>query len=143
MRAPSERALQIAFAALALVHLALGAWMVVSPHSFFLTLGAFQRYNPHYERDAATFELAFAFGAWIAVRRPGWRIPVLAVITVQYALHSLNHAFDVNRANNAWAGPVDVASLGLATLQFAALLWLLTRADRPQRMNEPAGMART
>jgi hypothetical protein len=52
---------------------------------------------------------------------------VLAVITVQYVLHALNHLYDVGRAGNSWAGPVDAVTLALAALQFAALLWLLTR----------------
>ncbi len=129
MTVPSERALRLAFGALAAVHLGLGGWMVLSPHTFFSTVGAFQSYNPHYERDAATYVLALALGSGIAVTRAAWRIPVLAMITFQYALHSLNHAFDVGRANNSWAGPVDVVSLGLATVQFAALLWLLVRRD--------------
>ncbi len=123
----SEPRLRLAFGALAALQLAIGVWMIVSPRSFFDTIGAFQAYNPHYERDTATFYLAFAFGAAVAVSRPAWRIPVLAMITLQYLAHSLNHAFDINRANNSWAGPVDVVSLALATVQFAVLLWLLTR----------------
>jgi hypothetical protein len=122
-----EGARRAAFSALAVLHLALGGWMVISPHSFFTSLGAFAPYNPHYERDAATFILAFAFGSAVAVRRPAWRVPVLAVITVQYALHALNHLHDAGRAANSWAGPVDVVTLALAGAQFAALLWLLTR----------------
>lgn len=124
---PSDGALRLGFMVLAAVHLALGAWMFFFPHSFFTTLGSFGSYNRHYERDTATFYFAFALGSWMAALRPGWRIPVLAMITLQYAIHSLNHLIDVSRSHNGWAGPVDVASLGLATLQFAALLWLLTR----------------
>lgn len=122
---PSERLLRVFFFSLALIHLGLGIWMFAAPHSFFLTIGAFDSYNPHYERDTATFYLAFAVGSWIAAWRPGWRIPVLAMTTVQYAIHTVNHGIDVNAANNSWAGPVDVISLGVATVQFAALLWLL------------------
>jgi hypothetical protein len=121
---PSERLLRLFFIGLAVTHLGLGIWMIASPHSFFLTIGAFDAYNRHYERDTATFYLAFGLGSWIAASRPAWRLPVLAMTTMQYALHTLNHAVDVNSANNAWAGPFDVISLGLATVQFAVLLWL-------------------
>jgi hypothetical protein len=102
--------------------------MFASPHSFFETIGAFQSYNRHYERDTASFYLAFGLGSWIAAHRPGWRVPVLAITTLQYAVHSVNHAIDVGRGNNSWAGPVDLVSLSLATIQFAALLWLITRS---------------
>jgi hypothetical protein len=128
-RAPSERALRLVFVSLAVVHLALGLWMFASPHSFFTTIGAFESYNRHYERDTATFYFAFALGAWIAATRPAWRVPVLAMTTLQYAAHTLNHAVDVGRANNSWAGIFDVVSLGLATIQFAVLLWLLVRRN--------------
>jgi hypothetical protein len=127
---PSERLLRAFFLGLAAIHLGLGVWMFAAPHSFFLTVGAFDTYNRHYERDTATFYLAFAFGSWIAAWRPGWRVPALAITTVQYAIHTVNHAIDVGAANNSWAGPVDLFSLGLATLQFAALLWLITSRTR-------------
>jgi hypothetical protein len=121
---PSERVLRAFFLGLAVIHFGLGVWMFAAPHSFFLTIGAFDSYNPHYERDTATFYFAFALGSWIAASRPAWRLPILAITTLQYALHTLNHAIDLNHANNAWAGPFDLISLGLATVQFAALLWL-------------------
>jgi hypothetical protein len=121
---PSERLLRGFFLSLAAIHLGLGIWMVAAPHSFFLTIGAFDSYNRHYERDTATFYFAFALGSWIAASRPAWRLPILAITTLQYALHTVNHAIDFDRAHNAWAGPFDVISLGAATLQFAALLWI-------------------
>jgi disulfide bond formation protein DsbB len=131
---PSERVLRLFFASVALLHLGLGIWLAASPHSFFKTIGAFDFYNRHYERDAATFYLAFAAGGWIAATRPAWRIPVLTLLTVQYALHSINHAVDIDRAHNSWAGPFDVATLSLATIQFVVLLWLLVhRQQQPVR----------
>jgi hypothetical protein len=63
----------------------------------------------------------------MAASRPGWRVPVLAITTLQYAIHTVNHGIDVNHANNAWAGPFDLISLALATCQFGVLLWLLAR----------------
>ncbi|MHB8658463.1 MAG: hypothetical protein ACYC91_11005 [Solirubrobacteraceae bacterium] len=46
-------------------------------------------------------------------------MPVLATTTIQYLTHTINHGIDVNRVNNSWAGPFDLATLGLGTLQFA------------------------
>jgi hypothetical protein len=129
---PSERSLRLFFAGLALIHFAIGVWMAASPHSFFKTVGAFDLYSRHYERDAATFYLAFAVGSAVAVTRPRWRIPVLTITTVQYALHTINHGVDVGRAHNSWAGLFDVISLGLGSIQFAALLWLLVGRERAE-----------
>jgi hypothetical protein len=122
---PSERLLRACFLGLAAIHFGIGVWMFAAPHSFFLTVGAFDSYNRHYERDTATFYFAFALGSWMAALRPAWRLPILAITTLQYALHTVNHGIDVNNANNAWAGVFDLVSLGLPTLQFAALLWIL------------------
>lgn len=126
----SERALRILFLSLAVLHLAIGVWMFFFPRSFFETIGAFGAYNDHYERDTATFYFAFALGSWLAVSRRSWRIPVLAMTTLQYVIHTINHGIDVNDANNSWAGPFDLVTLGLGALQFAAVLALLHRGRR-------------
>jgi hypothetical protein len=119
----SERSLRIAFLGLAAVNLGLAIWLFFFPHSFYTTIGAFGAYNRHYERDVATFYVGFAVGA----RYPSWRVPVLAMTTIQYLTHTINHGIDVNDANNSWAGPFDLATLGLGTIQFAGLLWLVRR----------------
>lgn len=125
----SERTLRIVFLSLAAFNLGLGVWLFFFPRSFYTTIGAFEAYNRHYERDVATFNFAFALGAWLAARRPSWRVPVLAMTTLQFLVHTINHGIDAGDSNNSWAGPVDFASLGLGTVQFAALLWLLRRRE--------------
>jgi hypothetical protein len=127
---PSEGILRLFFALISVIHLGLGIWLFASPHSFFTTIGAFGPYNRHYERDVATFYLALGVAGWIAASRASWRVPVLAILTIQYVLHSINHAFDVDRAHNSWAGTFDVVTLSLTAIQFAVLLWLVTRRQR-------------
>jgi hypothetical protein len=113
-------------------HLALAAWMAVSPHSFFTALGAFGVRNDHYIRDTATFEAALGVGLLIALRRPAWRVPVLGVVALQFALHSLNHLVDIAAARPAWTGYFDFFSLAASS---ALLLWLLALA----RQSPPQG----
>ena len=57
---------------------------------------------------------------------------MLAITTIQYALHTINHGIDVDRAHNSWAGLFDVVSLALGSIQFAALLWLLVGRERAE-----------
>jgi hypothetical protein len=121
--------LRAGLAAFAVYHLVLAAWMVVSPHSFYKAIGPFDAYNSHYIRDTATFEAALGVGLAVAVWRPAWRIPVLVVVTVQFALHSINHLVDVDAAHPAWTGWFDFLGLLAATLLLAALL---VRARREQ-----------
>ncbi len=123
----SERSLRLVFFGLTAVNFGLAIWLFFFPHSFYTTIGDFGVYNRHYERDVATFYVAFALGALVAARYPSWRVPVLAMTTIQYLTHTINHGIDVSDANNSWAGPFDLATLGLGTIQFAGLLWLLHR----------------
>jgi hypothetical protein len=106
-------------------HLALAAWMAVSPHSFFTAVGPFGVRNDHYIRDTATFEAALGVGLLIALRRPAWRVPVLGVVALQFALHSLNHLVDIGAAQPEWTGYFDFFSLAASS---ALLLWLLALA---------------
>jgi len=110
-------------------HLALAVWMALSPRSFFTAVGPFGVRNDHYIRDTATFEAALGVGLAVAVRRPAWRVPLLAVLAVQFALHSVNHLVDIGAAHPAWTGYVDFASLAAST---ALLLWLLALARDPR-----------
>ena len=57
--------------------------------------------------DLATFYLALGAVALVAVRRASWRVPVLALALVQYALHSLNHLIDIGESDPSWLGPAN------------------------------------
>jgi hypothetical protein len=75
----------------------------------------------------ATWYLASGAVLFVAVRRPAWRVPVLFLVAVQYALHSLNHLLDVGEADPGWLGPANLVSLALATV---LLVWMLREAAR-------------
>jgi hypothetical protein len=55
-------------------------------------------------------------------------VPVLALATFQFALHSLNHLFDIGKAHPAWTGYFDFFSLFAATLVLA-WLWRMASAE--------------
>jgi len=62
-------------------------------------------------------------------------VPMLAVTTIQYALHSLNHLVDIDRAHPAWTGYFDFFSLAIATVLLASLWRAAAReAQRPARV---------
>jgi hypothetical protein len=120
----SPGSLEVGIGAFAVLQLALALLMATAPHSFYTAVGPFGAYNGHYIRDVATFYAALGAGLAISLRRPSWRVPALAVTTIQYALHSVNHLFDIAKANPEWTGYFDFFSLAAATL----LLAWLTRA---------------
>ena len=114
----------------AVVYIAEALFMTISPHAFYTSIGPFNAYNPHYLRDNATFSAALGAGLAVAVVRPSWRVPMLAVSTLQYGLHSINHLVDIDIAHPRWTGFFDFFSLLLATL---ALAWLLRTAITYER----------
>jgi hypothetical protein len=110
----------------AAVQLLLGALLWLVPGFFHDEIGPYGARNDHYMGDLATWYLALGAAALVAVRRAGWRVPVLAVAFLQYALHSVNHLIDVGEADPGWLGPANLVSLVLATL---LLGWML-RTER-------------
>jgi hypothetical protein len=113
------RPLLIAFAA---VQLILGFLLWATPGFFYDEIGPFGPRNDHYMADIATFYLALGAATAVAVQRASWRVPVLALALVQYALHSLNHLIDIGESDPSWIGPADFASLTLTTVLVA---WML------------------
>lgn len=105
----------------AILQLGLGLFMAISPRAFYEAVGPFGALNSHYIRDVASFYGATGIGLVVAVRRVSWRVPVLALMTIQYALHSANHLLDIGKAHPAWTGYFDFFTLAAST---ALLAWL-------------------
>jgi hypothetical protein len=97
----------------ALGQLVLGALLWLTPGFFFDEIGPYGTRNDHYMGDLATWYLALGGVALVAVRNPSWRLPVLVLAFIQYALHSFNHLLDVGEADPEWLGPANLASLVL------------------------------
>jgi hypothetical protein len=111
--------------------LALGLTMTFAAGWFFRNVGPFGVQNDHYTRDNATMYLTFGVAGLAALRRPSWRVPVLAVFTLQAALHAVNHLWDISNAHPKRDGPADFV---LLVLSAAVLGWLTWRAaGRPRR----------
>ena len=122
-------------ALLGVYHLLLGAVMVIAPRTFFDQFAHYGAYNDHYIRDVATFYLALGVVLLVAVARNAWQVPVLAFATLQYALHSLNHLWDVADADPGWIGPANLVALAL----IAVLLGWLLRGTRSAQRREERG----
>lgn len=123
-------ALVAGIALLAIYHLSLALLMAFAPHFFFSDIGPFGVRNDHYIRDIATYNAAIGAGLLVAVRRRSWRVPLLAITTLQFALHSFNHLIDIDAAHPTWNGYFDFFSLAVGT---AVLAWLWRLAAQAQR----------
>ena len=119
---PPAGAVEAGIGWFAVYHVALAVFMVVAPHSFYAAIGPFGAFNGHYVRDVATYNAAIAVALAASLVLPSWRVPVLALLTLQFALHSLNHLFDADAAHPAWTGWFDFATLTASTVLLVLLL---------------------
>lgn len=115
-------ALRPLLALLGAYHLLLGVAMVAAPRTFFDDVATYGAFNDHYIRDVATFYLALGAVMLVAVARTSWQAPLLAFATLQYALHVVNHLWDIGDTDPGWLGPANAVALALIG---ALLFWLL------------------
>lgn len=118
---------RVGLVAFGLYLVAIALFAVIAPAAFFDELGRFGPRNDHYIHDVAAFQAAVGLLMLAAVRRPTWRVPALAVASLQFGLHAASHAADLPDAEPRWVGVLELIGLALGT---AALVWLLVRANR-------------
>lgn len=122
--------LVIGLAVFGAYHLLLALFMVLAPGSFFAQVGPFGTRNDHYTRDVATYDAALGAALLLAALRPGWRVPVLTLVLIQFVLHALNHLADIDAAHPASAGPIDFGLLFAGAVVLAVLLRRATSEGR-------------
>jgi hypothetical protein len=125
----SEGAFRVALLVLGGLNLALGGLQAIAPGTFFEEIGTYGARNDHYIGDVAAFTLAAGAGLVIAAQRRSWRVPVLALIALWYALHALNHLGDIGEARSDARGVTDTVLLALGTVAFALLARMAARQD--------------
>jgi hypothetical protein len=117
----------------------LGSWTALAPASFHAAVAPFGVRNKHLPHDLAAVSLSLGLATLVAAARPAWRVPVLAVTLLQFALYTLNHMLDIGRADPSWLGPANVLVLGLATVALALTLHAL-RQPPAHRVSRPSGI---
>lgn len=123
----NERTLRLTVGAVGALHVLLGLYQLLVPGSFFHRIGDYGAENTHYVGDVGSFVLAFGIALLIAVGRPSWRAPVLAVGALWYGLHALNHLFDIGEARSDARGALDTVLLVLGA---GLLAWLASIVER-------------
>lgn len=115
---------------LAAVQLFLGAFLAIAPGTFVDTLAPYGDAADHFLRDVATFYLAMGAALLLAIGRRAWRVPILFLVFLQYAFHSVNHLIDIGGTDPGWLGPFNFVSLVLITFVTGYLLAAAARTVR-------------
>jgi hypothetical protein len=117
----SEGSLRAVLLIAAAFHVILGGLQLLAPDTFFDEIGAYGAENTHYVGDVGAFTLAFGLAVLLAVARPAWRAPILYLGALWYALHAVNHLFDIDEARSDARGIVDTILIALGA---ALAAWL-------------------
>jgi UPF0716 family protein affecting phage T7 exclusion len=116
---------------LSAVQLFLGAFLLIAPGTFVDKLAPYgSGADHHFLRDLGTFYVAMGIALLLAVDRRSWRRPVLFLVTIQYALHTINHLIDIGHTDPGWLGPFNFIALLLLTVLTG---WVLAEAARMAR----------
>ena len=126
-----EARIRQALLLLAAVQLFLGAFLAIAPSTFEDAIAPYGAgADDHFLRDIATFYLAIGAALLLAVGRRSWRVPVLFLVALQYAVHTVNHLVDIADTDPSWLGPFNFVSLLLLTVLTG---WVLAGAARLER----------
>jgi hypothetical protein len=126
---PGETGIRVALGVVAAYAILTGLLALVAPDTFFDEIGRYGVENEHYVGDNGAFTLAYGLLAVVAIARPPWRVPILAVGAAWFGLHALNHLFDIGQARSDARGIADTALLALGALALAWLAVLVSRGD--------------
>ncbi len=107
-----------------------GLGLALVPGTFYDLIANFGVRSDHFLRDYSTYYLVTGVALLMAVGRPTWRVPVLFIVMVQYALHTINHLIDIGDADPSWLGPVDFVALAGLTALLGYLLHVAARSQR-------------
>ena len=108
---------------------AVGAWSLVGPRSFFDTLATFEPYNAHFLRDVGAFQIGLGTVLLLAARRRDALFVALAGVGLGSLAHVVAHVIDRNAGGNP---ALDIPLLAILTL---ALLG--AAASRSSRRGRP------
>ena len=106
-----------------LSQLLLGAWAFLSPETFYDAIASYPPQNDHFLKDVGSWQVALGAAAVIASRTPSWHVGMLAVLAVQYGLHAVSHAIDLDEAESDAASAATLVALVAAAVLFGALFF--------------------
>ncbi|HEX2084835.1 MAG TPA: hypothetical protein VHF89_04065 [Solirubrobacteraceae bacterium] len=89
-----------------------GAFAFFAPGSFYDVVAGYPPYNEHFLMDVGSWQIALGAIALYGARRAAWRVPLLALLALQYVLHLVPHLIhfdDAEKSGQAWFATIALA----------------------------------
>jgi hypothetical protein len=130
MTSPIQRFVPVGLLLLGAVQVLTGLVMLADAAFFYEEIASFAPANEHFIRDIGTFTLAFGLALLWSVRSPAWRLPLLWLGLLQFALHAVNHLVDIDATARDSHGPANFALVAVGAAFIGLLLYGETRRRR-------------
>lgn len=98
-----------------------GALAFFVPGTFYDIVAGYPPYNEHFLMDVGSWQIALGAIALYGARRADWRVPLLALLALQYVLHFIPHLIhfgDAEKSGQAWFATI---ALGLTAVLLIGL----------------------
>ena len=92
-----------------------------APGAFYDLIATYPPENAHFAKDIGSWQIPLGLAALAAIGRPALRPFMLGVLALQYALHAVSHAIDVDLAEPASMGWVTLVALVLGAVLVGGL----------------------
>jgi hypothetical protein len=125
----SNTSVRAAIVAIAAVNLAIGLYAAIAPGAFFRHVGTYGVENGHYVGDVSTAYLAIGAGLLASIRWWRWRVPLLAVTSLWWLLHALNHLGDIDQASSTGKGITDTVLIALGAAAIGYLGYVCSKRE--------------
>ncbi|HEX8206929.1 MAG TPA: hypothetical protein VF587_12790 [Solirubrobacteraceae bacterium] len=83
------------------------------PGTFYDVVAGYPPYNEHFLMDVGSWQIALGALAVYGARRQDWRIGLLGLLALQYALHAIPHFIhfdDAEKSGQAWFATVALTA---------------------------------
>ncbi len=111
----------IVIAVVGVTQVATGLLAFFAPGAFYDLIASYPPENDHFLKDVGTWNLALGAIALYGARRADWRVPLLGFLALQYGLHAISHAIDVDQADPRWQGTFGLVAQVVGAVVLTAL----------------------
>ena len=98
-----------------------GVWLLLDPGGFYDAVATYPPRNDHFLRDLGSWNVALGAAAIYGARRPAWRTPMLGLLALQYALHTVSHVIDVDDTDPESLGVVNLVAIAAGAVLLGGL----------------------